>query len=600
MVLRREAKADGGAGSVTAQLGSLLRPLAGSGQWRPLGLLVAGAATVVCANAQGQIRLNACMGAFYDAIGRRDVPGFAGTLSMFVAVIAVLLCMVVAQTWLQETIRYRLRAWLTRHLLDEWLAPRRACLLAHAGEVGVNPDQRMQEDARHLSDLSTDLGVGCLQATFLLVSFIGVLWGLSCEVPLTLRGCSFSVPGYMVWCALIYAFSGSYLAWRVGRPLVRLNSERYAREAALRFGLMRANEHAEAIALHGGEADERRSLDGSVEALVDIMRDLTGRLARLTWVTSGYGWGALVVPVLVAAPGYFQGGMSFGGLMMVVGAFQQVQSALRWFVDNLPRIADWRATLLRVVTIREALVALGRDDEKAERIALGEHATGGLAFDRLVLALPDGRAVLGEAEVEVQPGRHLLIEAEQAADQEALFRAVAGLWPRGTGAIRRPPADHATFLPERPYFPLGSLRAALAYPRDPAALDDDELRAALDRVGLGHLAGSLDREERWDKSLTLEEQQRLALARLLLQRPRWVFLEDATAAIGEERCRLLVSLFRHELAGATVVGIGRGTGLGGFYARTVRLHRLRPGTQPYQRHRPYLVHGPRGALAGAV
>ena len=263
MVLRREAKADGGAGSVTAQLGSLLRPLAGSGQWRPLGLLVAGAATVVCANAQGQIRLNACMGAFYDEIGRRDVPGFAGTLGMFVAVIAVLLCMVVAQTWLQETIRYRLRAWLTRHLLDEWLAPRRACLLAHAGEVGVNPDQRMQEDARNLADLSTDLGVGCLQATFLLVSFIGVLWGLSCEVPLTLRGCSFSVPGYMVWCALIYAFSGSFLAWRVGRPLVRLNSERYAREAALRFALVRANEHAEAIALHGGEADERRSLDGT-------------------------------------------------------------------------------------------------------------------------------------------------------------------------------------------------------------------------------------------------------------------------------------------------------------------------------------------------
>src|SRR4051794_19644370 len=288
--------------------------------------------------------------------------------------------------------------------------------------------------------------------------------------------------------------------------------------------------------------------------------------------------------------------MSFGGLMMVVGAFQQVQSALRWFVDNLPRIADWRATLLRVVTIREALVALGRDDEKAERIALDEHPTGSLAFDHLVLAVPDGRAVLGEAEVEVQPGRHLLIEADQVADQEALFRAVAGLWREGGGAIRRPPAAHATFLPERPYFPLGSLRAALAYLRDPAALLDDELCAALERVGLGHLAGSLDREERWDKSLALEEQQRLALARLLLQRPRWVFLEDATAAMGEELCRLMVSIFRRDLAGATVVGIGRGTALGGFYARTVRLHRLRPGAPPYHHPRPYAIPGGKLAL----
>jgi putative ATP-binding cassette transporter len=291
--------------------------------------------------------------------------------------------------------------------------------------------------------------------------------------------------------------------------------------------------------------------------------------------------------------------MTFGGLMMVVGAFQQVQSALRWFVDNLSRIADWRATLLRVVTLREALVALGRDDG-TDRIALGEHATGGLAFDHLVLAVPDGKAVLGDARLEVGPGEHLMIEAEQAADQDALLRAVAGLWPQGTGAIRRPPAAHATFLPERPYFPLGSLRAALAYPRDPAGMGEEELRETLARVGLGHLAGSLDREERWDKSLALEEQQRLALARLLLQRPRWVFLEDATAAMGEEQRRLMVSIFCRDLAGATVVGIGRGTALGGFYARTVRLHRLRAGALPYHRPRPYLmVQGGKVAQAGA-
>ena len=287
---------------------------------------------------------------------------------MFAVIAGGLLVLVVAQTWLQEMIKVRLREWLTYDLLDEWLAPKRAYLLSFAGQIGVNPDQRIQQDAQHLTDLTTTLAIGLLQSTLLLVSFVGVLWVLSDQVVFDIGARRVAIPGYMVWCALAYSLGGSLLAWRIGRPLVSLNAERYAREADLRSALVRVDEHADGIALHGGEADERRLLDEPVQRVVTIMAQLAGGLARLTWITSGYGWFALVVPIVVAAPGYFQGELTFGALMMVVGAFNQVQTSLRWFVDNLAQIADWRATLLRIVTFRDALPAVETIGEEAGRI----------------------------------------------------------------------------------------------------------------------------------------------------------------------------------------------------------------------------------------
>jgi putative ATP-binding cassette transporter len=252
--------------------------------------------------------------------------------------------------------------------LGERMLHEDAYLLAFAGEIGVDPDQRMQADAQHLSELSAELSIGLLRATLLLLSFVGVLWLLSDDVVFVLDARSFTIPGYLVWCALAYALSGSWLAWLVGRRLIAINAERYNREAKLRFALVRISEHAEGISLHAGEADERRALDEPVESVVSTTCRLANGLARLTWITSGYGWLGLVIPIFVASPGYFTGSLSFGGLMMVVGAFNQVQQALRWFVDNFARIADWRATLLRVVDFREALPATEAMSEKAGRI----------------------------------------------------------------------------------------------------------------------------------------------------------------------------------------------------------------------------------------
>ena len=238
--------------------------------------------------------------------------------------------------------------------------------------MGANPDQRIHEDARHLTELSTDLGIGLLQSSLLLGSFIGVLWILSQNVTFHVNGRSFAIPGYMVWCALLYAGTASWLSWRVGRPLIQLNSERYAREADLRFALVRLNEHSDSVALFGGEQDEKQRLTTELERVLRVMRRIVSASTWLTCITAGYGWFTIIAPIVVASPGYFGGDLSFGGLMMVVGAFIQVQQALRWFIDNFSTIADWRATLLRIASFRETVVTMDRLGATENRIEFVE------------------------------------------------------------------------------------------------------------------------------------------------------------------------------------------------------------------------------------
>ena len=567
------------------QLATLLRALVASRYRYHLALLAGAIVVVICANTVGQLRLNAWQRDFYNALEQKQVAAFAQQLLVFILVVGVLLVLVVAQTWLREMINVRLRDWLTHDLLDQWLAPKRAYFLSFAGQIGVNPDQRIQQDAQHLTDLTTNLAIGLLQASLLLISFVGVLWVLSTQVVFTVDDRSFTIPGYMVWCALAYSLGGSLLAWRIGRPLVALNAERYAREADLRFALVRVNEHADGIVLHGGEADERRMLDEPVQRVVTTMARLAGALARLTWVTSGYGWLALVVPIVVAAPGYFDGELSFGALMMVVGAFNQVQSSLRWFVDNLAQIADWRATLLRIVAFRDALPAVDTIGEEAGRIAILDAGSDQLVLEDLAVALPDACATLDQARVEVGPGERIQILGTPGAGKSTVFRALAGMWPWGGGTIQLPPRETMMFMPQRPYLPLGTLRAAVSYPAGLGRFDVAAARAALERVDLGRLTALLDRTERWDRQLSLDEQQRLAFARLLLHAPRWVVLDDAIGALDEGHRRLVLSIFERELAAATVIHFGRDSARGCSWDRTLHIVE-RPGGPCLRTHVP--------------
>ena len=447
---------------------------------------------------QCRSRLNAWNRPFYDALTHKDLRGFIEQLGVFAELAGILLVLNVAQVWLNQSSRVVLRQGLVHDLLNVWLEPLRAFRLSNAGWIGVNPDQRLHADAQHLTDLTTDLGIGLLQATLLLLSFIGVLWVLSQHMTLPFSGQRLHVPGYMVWCALFYAGTASYLSWRVGRPLIALDAERYAREADLRYALVRANEEIEGITIYGGEADEKEHLNRVFETVLEVSRRIVGALTRLTWVTAGYGWFTIVAPILVAAPSYLSGDMTFGELMVVVGAFNQVQSSLRWFVDNFSGIADWRATLLRVANFRSAVLTMDSFGKSASRIELDETESRSIRIDDLQVAAPAGCIRLSEPHLELKPGERVLIVGEQGAGRNLVFRALIGIWPWGSGRIRRPPRKSVSFLPALAYVPPGTLRTALAYPHSADEYEPAAITAALAAVGLERLEPLLDTSERWD------------------------------------------------------------------------------------------------------
>jgi len=563
--------------SAASESSAMLRALWRSGHRLRIGLLAGGIAVVLGGNMVGQIKLNEWNGSFFDTLQQRNLSGLGHELLIFLAIVGVLLALVVGQTWMQEMLKVRLREWLTHHLLDGWLMAGHAYRMGLAGQIGVNPDQRIEQDTRRLTELSASLGVGLLQASLLLVSFISVLWALSNRLVFNFGGMSFTIPGYMVWCALAYALIGSLLTWRVGIPLIGLNADLYAREAEFRFALVRVNESAESIAMCGGEHDERRQLNDNIDRVVATMRGLSGALSRLTWITSGYGWIAIVVPILVASPGYFNGGLTIGGLMMVVGAFNQVQASLRWFVDQFPSIADWRATLRRVSAFKAAVDKVDEIDAALDTIAFAKHPDGMLAFDGVSVLLSDGRVVISEATVEIESGERVLIIGESGAGKSTLFRALAGLWPWGSGVIRLPDPESMMFMPQRPYLPLGTLRAAITYPDLPEAFEEAEVEAVVKRVGLTEYLPTLNAEERLDKNLSLGQQQLVAFARLLLHRPGWVFLDEATSALDEVSQRRVMSIFGHELSTTTVVSIGHRPGLEHFHSRVLQLVRTPKG-----------------------
>lgn len=351
-----EAQAQEKGAGLLRQLGMMVRALLASPVRNTLFVLGGAIFLVIAATAYGQIRLNRWNQPFYDALARRDFDGFMEQLGVFLVITGSLLILNVGQRWLAEMLKLKLREGLVQDLVGEWLKPHRAFLLAKVGPVGTNPDQRMHEDARHLTELSSDLGVELLQSSILLVTFVDVLWRISGSFVFHTASRTFTIPGYMVWAALLYAGTGSLLSYLVGRGLIRRNADRYQREAELRTSLNRTNEHINEIERDQDQARAAARIALDLRGVLQAMRRLVTGLTELTWVTAGYGWLTLVAPILVAAPAYFAGTLSFGGLMMAAGAFNQVQSSLRWFVDNFSTIADWRATLLRVADFRRAVM----------------------------------------------------------------------------------------------------------------------------------------------------------------------------------------------------------------------------------------------------
>ncbi|MGA2777871.1 MAG: ABC transporter ATP-binding protein/permease [Steroidobacteraceae bacterium] len=512
---------------------------------------------VVAATAYGQILLNNWNKPFYDALSRRDFKEFLAQLGVFCLIGGVLLVLNVAQRWLGEMSKVKLREGLVQDLVRNWMLPGRASRLAHAGPIGVNPDQRMHEDARHLTELSTDLAIGLLQASILLVTFVEVLWSISNQFAFHIAGREIEIPGYMVWAAVAYSASASLLSYWVGKNLVNRNADRYAREADLRYSLVRINDHIDAIALAGGEAEEARHIEVDLGAVLAAMRRLVTGLTNLTWVTAGSGWLTIVAPIIAAAPLYFAGKITFGGLMLASGAFMQVQSSLRWFVDNFSTIADWRATLLRVAVFRRAMIDSDAPLSIGNRIVMAEGAPGEIQIEQLAITTLSGTTRLVEPSVEVKAGERVLIVGESGTRKALVFRALAGLWPVGAGRVLRPKGEPVMYMPRTAYLPPLALRAVLTYPSTADNFSTQQFADALTRLGLERLVAQLDSTRRWDQSLTEDEQQALVFARVLLRKPPWLLVDEVFDALDKSTLANIYDVFANELARSGIIYIGR-------------------------------------------
>jgi putative ATP-binding cassette transporter len=539
------------------QVGLITRTIFGSPAGKVLIVLLAAIILVVAGTAYGQIRLNGWNKPFYDALSRRDLRDFLFQLGVFFLIAGCLLVLNVAQRWLVETLELKLREGLVLGLLRDWMLPRRAFWLANAGAMGVNPDQRIHEDARKLCELSADLGVGLLQSSILFLTFSGVLWVLSNDFIFRVSDRDYTVPGFMVWAAILYASAGSLLSYWVGRGLISRSAERYAREADLRFSLVRVNEHVDDISLAEGEADEKRRIELHLGNVLAATRRIVMGHANLTWITAGFGWVTIVAPILVAAPLYFSGKVSFGGLMMAAGAFSQAQSSLRWFIDNFSAIADWRATLLRVANFRHALISTHEPSGFGSRIAYIEGDPGTISIDGLEIVSAANADKLKETKVVVKAGERVLVVGAPGTGKTQLFRALAGLWPWGEGRITRPAGEQIFYLPGgTPYMPRGTLREVLAYPLKAESFAEIAFARVLYRLGLERLAPLLDTTHRWDRELSQDEQLCLAIARILLQTPPWVLIDGTFGSLDDDVLELVIDVFTNELSHTGVIHIG--------------------------------------------
>ncbi len=520
---------------------------------------------------------------FYNTLQTKDWQGFvdllvtyrhteSGWMPGFIWIATIIISISILRVYIVQWLQIRWRRWMTRRVLDDWLADRayyRISLAAPADAKGTatdNPDQRIADDLRDFigdpvigSRGVLALGVDLLSNIVELFSFLLILWNLS--GPITLLG--LVIPGYMLWVALIYSAAGTVLTHLVGRPLAVLSFRKQQVEADFRFGLMRLRENTEGVALYGGEAEEKHGLHIRFEAIVRNWWGLMRRFLFLNALTSGYGQVAGIFPLVVAAPRYFFGKMPLGFVTQVADAFGQVQGAMSWLVNNYADLATWRATVERLATFQRA-IELARADS-GRGISAEQPGGARYALHDATIALPSGEVLLAHSDFTLTPGRSTVISGRSGTGKSTLFRALAGIWPFGSGHVQRPAGKSALFLPQRAYVPLGTLRHALVYPQADSAHDDAEVRAALADVGLGHLADRLDDEESWTQRLSGGELQRVAIARAVLARPDWLFMDEATANLDPEAEAEVYAMLKRRLPATTIVSIAHRPAVAAFH-----------------------------------
>jgi putative ATP-binding cassette transporter len=513
------------------------------------------------------VLLNQWNNTFYNALQDKDAAVFRTQLVRFTWLATLFIVAAVYQLYLNQMLQIRWRRWLTERYLGAWLADGAYYRMQLTAAETDNPDQRIAEDLRLFVGGTLTLGIGGMRAVVTLASFLAILWGLSGSVTVPVGG-GWTIPGYMVWAALLYAIVGTWLTNLIGRPLVRLNFDQQRYEADFRFGLVRFRENAEGVALYRGEADELRSFRDRFGAVVGNWWAIMRQQKRLTWFTAGYSQAAIIFPFVVAAPRYFRGEIPLGGLIQTASAFGQVQDSLSFIISAYTDIAQWRSVVQRLVGFERALARV-RADAAADGVRRGQGADATLALDRVGLKLPGGRPLVEHVTLDFRPGDTALISGPSGVGKSTLFRAIAGIWPFGTGEVRLPRDGRVLFLPQKPYLPIGTLREVVSYPTPPAGVDDVALREALEAVGLPELAARLGEHAHWALALSPGEQQRIAFARALVQAPDWLFLDEATSALDEESEVRLYTLLRARLPGVTLVSVGHRSTLRPFHARSL-------------------------------
>lgn len=520
------------------------------------------------------ILINVWSAEFFNALEQKSMERFLLQIGWLLAIVAGSMAVTALHMVVKRRIIIGWRRWLTRRLLHEWMADGRHHRVLHM-RGSDNPDGRIAEDIRITAEAAIELAHSLFYCVLLLVSFSSILWQLSGRIDVSLLGIPLSVPGHMVFVALLYAGAGTGAALWLGRPLVHAVNRRQTAEADFRFGLVRARENSEAITLLHGESDERRRLHILFQGIKGAWHRQTRALAHIFMFTSGYGTMATVFPLLVSAPRYIAGSITLGVLMQTGQAFQQMTAALSWPVDNLPRGAEWRASVDRVLALYEALQDIhGRIEETPCHIELVDGAAT-LRFHDVTLSEADGKAIVSGFSAEIQAGERVLIDGDPATGVK-LFRAVGGLWQWGHGRIEVPADRGLFFMPQRPYLPLGTLREAIAYPSGPDAYDRERVVQALRRVGLDHLMGRLDDTATWEAVLTGAEQQRVGFARLLLHAPKWIFIQEATDTLDPGAEAEIMQVLLEDLPDATLITVGHRHSLEAYFPRKVTFERA-PG-----------------------
>jgi putative ATP-binding cassette transporter len=519
------------------------------------------------------VLLNSWNNTFYNALQDKDWNAFIYQLGYFCVLATIYIFLAVYQLYLNQWLQIRWRRWLTQAYLDRWLAEANHYRMQLLGDAADNPDQRIAEDVKEFIDSGTTgvgilpIGLGLLNSVVTLGSFAVILWNLSGTAPLHLFGTAWAIPGYLFWAALVYAVIGTLLAHLVGRALTALNFQQQRYEADFRFNLVRVRENSEQIALLDGEQTERNRLLTRFGNIAGNWLAIMSRQKKLTFLTAGYGQVSSVFPFVVVSPAYFAGAIQLGGLMQTASAFGSVQGALSFFVTAYRSIAEWRAVIERLAGFDESIATARAAATRPPVIALAPSDAGIVSFKDLAVQLPNGAPLVNANDLSIKLGERVLVSGPSGSGKSTLFRALAGIWPFGKGTITVPKNARVMILPQRPYFPIATLAAAVAYPAEPDSFDAGKVAELIEAVGLPALASRVEEEAHWNRMLSLGEQQRLGIARALLYAPDFLFLDEATASLDEPAEAALYQLLERRLARATIVSIGHRATLAAFHKR---------------------------------